>query len=164
MCHHLRHPRILGACQRLQTFEQSDLAGCVERSERVLWHIQAMPAASLQRRHAPLLPGRCNRPHCRGGIAEGLDADIVGVGKSRFFPRQGAYADPLVDVETASLDDSLLEAPGLGTAVLEIEVGIIDLVRHDLAEYPCQVCNIQAVGREQGFFGLCEKGLSVCGH
>ncbi|KFB72073.1 MAG: hypothetical protein AW09_002752 [Candidatus Accumulibacter phosphatis] len=164
MRHHLRHSRVLGARQCLQAFEQLDLAGRVERSERILRHVQAMPAAPLERWYSPFLPGRGNRPNRRSRIAEGLDADIVRVGKSRFLTRQGAYADALVDAETAGLDDSFLEAPGLGAAVLEIEVGIIDPVRHDFAEYPCQVCDVKTIGCEQGFFGLREQGLSVFVH
>jgi len=67
----------------------------------------------------------------------------------------------LVDVEAARLDDALIEAPGLGTRILEIEVGVIDLVRQDLAEGARQVALAQRERGEEKRFGLGQGAVLV---
>jgi hypothetical protein len=123
---------------RFEPFEQLDLAGCVERCQRVVRHVEracrcvffsagtlcCCPAAAIARTAA----------------AASLSAwrtDVVGIGKSGLLAGEGAHPNAFVDAETAGLDDSLLETPALGAAVLKVEVGVIDLVRHDLAQRPC---------------------------
>jgi hypothetical protein len=86
------------------------------------------------------------------GITQRPGADVVGVGKGGLFAGDGAHADPLVDIEAARLDDALVEAPRFGTRILEVEVGVIDLVRQDLAESARKVALGQRKrGKQQGF-------------
>ncbi|EXI70363.1 MAG: hypothetical protein AW07_04130 [Candidatus Accumulibacter sp. SK-11] len=163
--HDLRHPRVCGTRQRFEPFEEADLAAGVERSQRIVRQVEAVAAGTpLHRRDAPLLPGGGNRPHGAGGIAERLAADIVGVREGGLLAGEGAHADAFIDAEAARLDDPLLQAPGLGTAVLEVEVGIIDPMRHDLAEHRRQVGDVEAIGGEQGLACLREEVLSFGGH
>jgi hypothetical protein len=77
----------------------------------------------------------------RGDGARGLrrrlqrrQADLVGIGEGGLLAGDGAHADAALDVEAARLDDALLQAPGLGAGVLEIQVGIVEPVAEQLAE------------------------------
>ena len=72
----------------------------------------------------------------------------------RIFARHRPHADAFIDIETAGLDDAFLQAPGLGTAVLKIEVGVIDGMRHDLAEHLRQRAIVEPIRRQQGLPGL----------
>jgi hypothetical protein len=158
MRHHLRHTAVLGTGERFQPFEQLDLADRVERRQWIVRHVEGAPhAALLQSRYALLLASGGNRPHGCGRVTEGWRADVVRIGKSGLLASNGAHANPFVDTETAGFDNSLLETPALGAAVLEVEVGVVDLVRHDLAKDLVQVGDVETVGGEQGFLSLHEK-------
>jgi len=89
----------------------------------------------------------CARRLRRAG--ERVKADVVGVGERGFLAGDSAHAYALVDVEAARLDDSLLQTPRLAAAVLEIEIGIVDAVRHDLPEHRLQALVVQRIRRQQ---------------
>src|SRR6185295_17978543 len=68
-------------------------------------------------------PGRLRRVLQRG------ETDFIGIGERGLLARNRAHADALLDREAARLDDTLLEAPALGTGVLEIQVGVVESAR-----------------------------------
>src|SRR5207249_3761970 len=92
---------------------------------------------------------RGNRAGGLRGVLQGVEADLVGVSEGRLLARDRAYADALLDVEAARLDDAFLEAPALEARVLEIQIGVIDLARAESAEHPLELGGFQVVGREQ---------------
>jgi hypothetical protein len=104
-----------------------------------------------------ILPGGANGSHGIGGIAQGLHTDVIGVGKGGFLAGQRAYANPLVNIETARLDDAFIEAPGLGAGILKIEVRVIDLMRQNLAKCPRQVAFGKGERGQQQGFGLRQR-------
>ena len=104
---------------------------------------------------------RARRP-CRA--QQRRHADVVGIGERRLLAADGAHADALVDVEAAGLDDALLQAPGLGARVLEIEVGVIDAVAEHLAEHAGELPGRQVVRRQQVLLGGAKKTAGVLGH
>ena len=152
--HDLGDPLVQGAGIAFQAFQQLYLFRRPEGGDGVLRQVEAVALAPLQLGRLAGLAGGADGAHRRGGIAQGLAADVVGVGEGGFLAGDGAHADALVDVEAAGFDDALLQAPGLGPAVLEVEVGIIHTVFHDLAEDVGKALLIQVVGRQQQGFGL----------
>ena len=145
--HDLDHARIKGARETFETFEQFDLGRGRQRRDGIMRDVQR-PGCGQRRKSGQnaILPGGGNRPHGIGGIAERARTDVVGIGEGGLLAGQGAHADALVDVEAAGLDDTLVETPCLGTGILEIQVGIVDLMRQDLAEGARQVALAQREG------------------
>jgi hypothetical protein len=95
-----------------------------------------------------------------GRTLQRLQADVVGVGEGGLLAADGAHADALLDVEAARLDDAFFQAPGLGTRVLEIQVGVIDVVPEQLAEDALELVRRQSVRAQQGLLGDLEMGES----
>src|SRR5574343_217869 len=160
--HYLHHARVEGAGETFQALQQLDLGVGRQRGDRVVWHVERIGYGRRQKLpEFGILSERTDGPHGVGGVAERPRADVVGVGEGGLLAGQRAHADALVDVETARLDDALVQAPGLGARILEIEVGIVDLVRQDLAEGPRQV----ALGRRKRFqqqgFGLRQCAVRI---
>jgi hypothetical protein len=75
--------------------------------------------------------------------------DFVGVGEGGLVAGHGAHADALVDRETAGLDDALFQAPAFALGELEIQVGVVDLVREHRAQRREQLAFVQAERRQQ---------------
>jgi hypothetical protein len=72
-----------------------------------------------------------------GGVCSGperVEADVVGIGERGLLARDRAHADALVDVEAARLDLAFFEAPAFRARVLEVQVGVVDVVRQQAAE------------------------------
>ena len=153
--HDLDDARVDGAGETFEALEQPDLGIGRQRGDRVVRNVQRLCRGRRRKSgQNAILPGGGDRPHSIGGIAKRPRTDVVGVGEGGLLAGEGAHADALVDVEAARLDDALVEAPRLGTRILEIEVGIIDLMRQDLAEGARQVALGQREGRQQQGFGL----------
>ena len=73
MRHDLRHARVLGAGEGFEPFEQAHLGRGVERGQRIVRQVQRVPRLALLERagaHAPLLPGRGDGAHRRGGVGQ----------------------------------------------------------------------------------------------
>jgi hypothetical protein len=99
------------------------------------------------------LAGGGDHAHGVGGFPDGGQADVVGIGEGGLVPHHGAHAHALVDIEAAGFDLPLFQAPGLGTGVLEIQVGIVHLMRGKLAEDAVELGGIDLVRGQQGGFG-----------
>ena len=83
------------------------------------------------------------------GIFQRVQRDVVGIGKGGLLAAHRAHADALVDTEAAGFDDAFFQRPALGTAVLEIEIGVIHTMRQHLAEHLLQMAGFQSVRGEQ---------------
>jgi hypothetical protein len=109
--------------------------------------------AALHHAEAAVLPGARDGAGGVGGGAERRQADVVGIGKGGLLAADRAHADALVDVEAARLDLALFQAPALGAAVLEVQVGVVDVVGEQAAEHRRQLVGVESVRRQQR--GLC---------
>jgi len=164
MRHHLRDALVLGARIGFEAFEQLDLGRGRQGGERIERRIERATCRfrELRRRVGALRAAAGgDRAHRFGGVTERQRADIVGIGESRFLAGDRPHADALVDVEAARFDDAFFEAPGLGAAVLEIEIGVIDFVRHDRAEHLAEVVHVEPVRRQQGLARLRQQGRKL---
>ncbi len=159
--HDLGDAWILATGEALEALEQLDLGGVVERVERVVGPVQAGPELVRDDADAAALAGRSDRTRGGGGADQGVERDVVGVGEGGLLAADRAHAHTLLDVEAARLDDALFQAPGLGALVLEVEVGEVDVVAHQLAEGLLELRLAQAVGRQQVTVGDLEGILAL---
>jgi hypothetical protein len=84
-----------------------------------------------------------------GGVEQGGLRDVVGIGEGGLVAGHGAHADALVDREAAALDDALFQAPAFALGELEIQVGVVDLVREHRPERGDQLAFVEAERRQQ---------------
>ena len=91
-------------------------------------------------------------PRAAGGFEQRGQVDRIGVGKPAAGADHRPDADALVDVEPAGLDDAVLQTPGLGLAILEIQIAEIDRPGHQPAEHAIEVVRLE-LGRSQEMFG-----------
>ncbi len=129
--HHLHHTRILGARHALYPFQQFDLFGGVQRHQRIVRQIQGTAAVLLHAAGnldlASALAG--DGAGCYRGIVQGAFGDFIGIRKSGLVAGNGAHAYSLIDRKTTGLDDAFFQAPAFALGELEVQVGVIDLVR-----------------------------------
>jgi hypothetical protein len=155
--HDLLDPRIFGPGHGFEALQQLDLADIVEGVVGVVGPIEGGGRLLRDLDLAGLAtPAVGDGPCGVGGILERLQADVVGVGKGRLLAGDGAHTDTLLDVEAARLDDAFLQAPGLGAVILEIKVGVVELVAVELAEDLVEILEVQVVGLEQQLAGKLE--------
>ena len=84
-------------------------------------------------------PGaRCSRyrPHGAGRVEQRGLGNVVGIGEGGLLAADRPHAHALVDAEAAGLDDALFQAPAFAARVLEVQVGVVDLVGGDFAPGP----------------------------
>jgi len=77
--------------------------------------------------------GNGARGLCR--LLQGVEVDVVRIGKGGFFTTDCAYAHALIDIEAAGFDLAFFQPPRFATAVLKIQVGVVDVVRHHAGQY-----------------------------
>ena len=104
-----------------------------------------------------VLPGARDRAGGVGCRAERVEADVVGIGERGLLARDRAHADALVDVEAAGLDLAFFQAPAFGTRILEIQVGVVDVMREQAAEHRRELVGVEAVRRQQRGLGGMEQ-------
>ena len=153
--HDLDHARIGRARHALDALEQGDLLGRAQRGQGVDVGIQLAGIVGRHLgRHLDLARAAPrDAAHGMGRGQQRLRRQAVGIGESRFFAADRAHAHALPDRKAAGLDDAFLQAPAFAAGVLEIQVGIIDLVRKDLAQGLGQIDLGQAPRVEQQGFG-----------
>ncbi|KAG1439787.1 hypothetical protein G6F57_019262 [Rhizopus arrhizus] len=94
---------------------------------------------------------------------QGVRRQRIGIGESGLLAADGAHAHALADREASSLDDALFQAPPLAARVLEVQVGVIDLVGEDFTQRARHVRFSQAPGVQQQRFGGgkgCNSGIN----
>src|SRR5450830_1320464 len=96
-----------------------------------MWQVQRTTAVGLHA--AGDLDAPCaltaDGAGCRSSVQQDRFRDFIRIRERRLVARYGAYTDALVNGEATGLDDALFQAPALALGELEIEVGVIDLVR-----------------------------------
>ena len=95
----------------------------------------------------------CDGARCGGGFKQGALGDLIRIRESGFVARYGTYTNALINRETTCLDDTLLQAPALALGELEIEIGVINLVRKDGTQHLEQMTFVQSIGRQQDLAG-----------
>ncbi|MNO62091.1 hypothetical protein D3C76_527620 [compost metagenome] len=144
-------PRIQRAGRRIDTLEQFDLFRAADDLKRIVLAIQALYVFMAEDLYLAILAGTGNRTCRAGSLLQCIQGDGIAVGKPGFLTRLRPYADALVKIETAFLDDAVLQRPGLGNLPLEVQVGRIDAWACQLTQHRLQVFDLQATGCQQVF-------------
>ncbi|MNQ20466.1 hypothetical protein D3C85_335550 [compost metagenome] len=142
-------PRIESPRGHIDLLEQFDFLRPADHVQRVFRRIQGGDLRAAEGLHPRVLPGPGNRAGRAGGLGQRLGGDGVAVGKAGFLAGLGTHADALIEVETALLDDAVLQHPGLGHLALEIQIGRIDTGTGQLAQHPGQMVEGQAARAQQ---------------
>jgi hypothetical protein len=149
MRHHLNDPRVERPGVLFQAFEQGDLGGVRQAGERIVRVVELACRAAVGHLHRRI--AAVTRDGA-GGLrrrSQGVETDVVGVRERRLLAADRTHAHALVDREAARLHDAFLEAPAFRTGVLEIEIGVVDRVGHDVPEHPLQLADVEGVRCEQ---------------
>ncbi len=156
--HHLRDARIEGARIAFQTFQQRHLVSGAEAGNGVMRQIQVrdfvLAPLSLyrlvaQHRHGLAAALACNGARGQGRAVEGSETDVVRVGECGFLAAYRTHSHALINTEAAGFDDAFFQRPALGTAILEIQIGIVNLVRQHFAEDLFQLALVQCKRGQQ---------------
>ncbi len=117
----------------------------------------------------PLGHGAAARPGdgARGErrLVQGRWAQGVAVGKGRLLARDGPHAHALIDRKAAGFHHALIQAPGLGLGVLEVQVGMVHLVAMNLGQRRVAMGLCEPVGLQQNSVGngqRCDGGIGWC--
>ena len=89
-----------------------------------------------------------NGPRRLGALLQRQLADLVSVGKARFFAADGAHAYALVDIVRPIFNDAVFQNPGFVIARLKIEIAVIEAALGQLTKNGKQVLMIQAICRQ----------------
>ena len=89
-----------------------------------------------------------NGPRRLGALLQRQFADLIGVGKARFFAADGAHAYALVDIVRPIFNDTVFQNPGFVIARLKIEIAVIEAALGQLTKNGKQVLMIQAICRQ----------------
>ncbi len=155
--------RVAGPSHALQPLQERDLVRVLQTANGIVRQVERAPfAAAFHRRAAPGALARDGTGGLRRRLQRG-QADVVGVGEGCLVAAHGSHAHTLLDMEAAGLDDPLLEAPAFPAAVLKIQIGVVDLMGHDLSEHSGQPGSIQTVGRQKRAVGGGKENFAVCG-
>ena len=134
---------------RSMSSEQPHLVGVAQRLERVDRRIQAaaaLRAPGLQRAGAA---GAGDRARRMRRLEQRRQHDLVRIGEARLLAGERAHADAVVDAVRAVLDDAVLERPRLLADQLEVDVGVVHRVAHDVAEHARDAVLVEAGGQQQ---------------
>src|SRR5690606_3223772 len=96
-----------------------------------------------------LLAGAGNRACSLRGLGQSIETDRVAVGEAGFLAGLGAYANALIEVETAFLDDAILKNPGFRDLALEVQISGIDAGTCDFTQHGTEAVERQVTGRQQ---------------
>ena len=103
-------------------------------------HLSVLPLTHaqldlVQALYPALLAGAGNRACSLRGLGQSIETNRVAVGEAGFLAGLGAYANALIEVETAFLDDAILKNPGFRDLALEVQISGIDAGTCDLTQH-----------------------------
>ena len=104
--------RVEGTGGHINTLEQLDLFRPAQHIQRIVGGVQRRQQRAAEGLHAAILSGAGNRASRLGRQAQGVGGDGIAVGESGFLTRLGTHPNPLIEIETAFLDDAILQRPG----------------------------------------------------
>ena len=140
----LPHPRVLAPGLGVDPVQQGDLVLVREAVQGIEGGIKVATGPNAVDPHPGLAATPGDGTGRLGGLEQGLELDLVGIGKAGLLPAQGPQAGALLDIEVALLDDAVLQHPGLQPAVLKIDIRGIDSAGLELAEEAFEVAGIEA--------------------
>ncbi|MNV56389.1 hypothetical protein D3C71_1486690 [compost metagenome] len=128
--------RVLRTRHALDTFQQRHLFRRAQGGHGINVGVQAAAHFGLDLRgHLDLArPATRNAAHGMRRGQQRVGGQRIRVGKGGFLAAHGTHAHALADREAAGLDDALFQAPALAARVLEVQIGVIDLVGEDLTQ------------------------------
>ncbi len=164
--HDLHHARVFGARQPVHLLQQRHLGVGVERAQRVGRAVEhaRRAAAGVAGHFGAALARAGNAAHRVGGFEQGQLGNVVGIGEGGLLALYRANAKALFDVEAARLHQAFFQAPALGAGVLQIDVGVVELVLEHLAQRTLQGDFVDLIGVEQDAARLVEAQQRGFGH
>ncbi len=151
----------------VDSLQPGDLVLVGKRGDGIGRQIQAVARLRAPGADAPIAALDGDGARGAGGLLQGGQDDLVGVGEAGLLAGERAHADALLDARAAVLDDAVLERPGLLSRELEIEVREVDRVRQHLAENAVEAAIIEAARLQDEVAGECQGiggGESRLGH
>lgn len=118
--------RVERARGTVDTLQQFDLLGTAHDVQRVALGIQLGHLRADESLHTALLASTRDRTRGLCGLGQRIEADGVAVGKTGLLAGLGAHTNALIEVETAFLDDAVLQYPGFRNLALKVQIGGID--------------------------------------
>src|SRR5690606_7834338 len=106
----------------VDTLQQLHLLGAAHDVQRVAFGVELSHLRADKCLYPALLAGAGNRACSLRGLGQSIETDRVAVGEAGFLAGLGAYANALIEVETAFLDDAILENPGFRDLALEVQI------------------------------------------
>ena len=154
----LGNARIEAAGVGVQPLQQRHLVSLGHHIQRIVRRIQGGVVTALPGLHRAALPAAGDRAGRAGSLGQGSQAQVVAIGEAGLLTGLGAHADPLIDIETAVLDDTVFQHPGLTDLVLEIQVRRIHpRGRHQLPQHAGEAVGAQFGGQQQATFDLAQQ-------
>src|SRR5204863_136407 len=90
-------------------------------------------------------------------LRERVETDVVGIRECGLFTRYRADSDAAVDRIRSRLDDAFLEAPAFEARILEIEIGVVDVMHVYVGEHLRELPEFERRRREQELRRLVEQ-------
>ena len=158
--HHLRDARVAAARHLFDALQQVDLGGGVQRIQGIPRQIEIATERAFQgARHLDALSSAARFGDCLGGrrrLHDGFGRQVVRIRKRGALAGHGTHADALVDAETARFDDAFFETPGFAAGGLEVQVGVVDPMRENVAQHPRQERLVEPVRGQEKVLGGCQ--------
>src|SRR5690606_3905031 len=129
----LDHARVELADIAIEMREQLDLTLVVEGRQRIDCRIEPAPADRRCDLHAAFTAALRDAARRLRGVEQRFGIDLVRIREAGLLADDRAHADALVDAEHAFLDLAVLDGPAFVARALEVEIGVIELTRHELA-------------------------------
>ena len=77
---------------------------------------------------------------------------LIGLGKTGFFPRRCSHPHPLRHILRRALDEGFLHRDGFGHTGFKVEIGIVDIANFNPPERPEHLAFGQTKGRQLNKF------------
>ena len=139
----LAHPRVQAPRLFIDPVEQGDLVLVREAAEGIDRLVEAPTMPLARQLDPPLAAATGDSARRLGGLQQGLELDLVGIGKAGLLAALGAQTCAPLDIEVAILDDAILQHPGLQPTVLKVNIRGVDGGGLELAEELLDVSRIE---------------------
>src|SRR5882757_11475163 len=139
-------PRIQLAGLAIDAFQPLDLLLVRQSDTGIAGQVQRMSELRLPGTDLPVTTLNGNGTCRPRRLFERGQHNLIGVGETGLLTGQRPHAHALLDAGAAVLHDAVLERPGFLVRKLEIQVGEIDGMCQDFAEYLVQATVVQTAG------------------
>ena len=128
--------------------QQRDFLFTRQALQRIKQRIQRLMADFTQGMHLAVATVAHNAARSDGALVEGVEGDLIGIGKTGLFTADRTHPNPLIDIVKTIFDDAVFKHPGFMVAGLEIEIGVIKSAFCQLTQYGEQVLMTQLIRSE----------------